>query len=447
MKRLFSAIVLLVGLTLAGCATKTSQPVADLVNLPQDAGAYNTLPPHALLLPAEIQDAAYTHFLTEHFGPWHRTAPKHTAKEVFWGLDLYPKKELYGQNTLMRDSAWLENLRKASRVDKYPSMGRKAIAVSNTSMRVLPTSEPAFYDFARAGEGFPFDYMQNSLVLAGTPLYASHISEDKAWILVESRFAYGWVPVKEIAWVDDTFAASFQTGSYGTFTEDDVPVTDMDGNYRLTAHIGTLLPVMKGGEAADGFVFLIPARTVKGDAVLHIAYAPDAVTASTPIPATPANFAKLTNNMLGRPYGWGGLYEGRDCSAATMDLMAAFGIYLPRNSSQQIKVGTTASLKDMNDTTKKQFIVNTGTPFLTLIRKPGHIMLYIGERDGQPVIFHSVWGLKTQEGDTYGRKVIGRAVITSLEPGIEMDNLARPGGLIIESVYATSTLPGTPIEE
>ena len=68
-------------------------------------------------------------------------------------------------------------------------------------------------------------------------------------------------------------------------------------------------------------------------------------------------------------------------------------------------------------------------------------MLYVGTKDGQPLVFHAIWGLKTMVGDGYGRKVIGRAVITSLEPGLEMDDLARPEGVLLEMVYAISTLP------
>jgi len=441
--RRFCTALIFLTMLLAACAVKTpDKPVADLVNLTQDAGVYHGLDPNTPILAPETQEAAFKHFMTQHFGPWNRTEPKHTAEEVFWGLALYPKKELFGENTLLRDPAWLKRMQEYSRVEQYPSMNRKAIAVTNTSMRVLPTSQPAFYDFARAGEGFPFDYMQNSLILAGTPLYASHISADRAWIMVESRFAYGWVPVGDIGWVDDGFISIFKTGVYAAITRDDVPITDADGNYRFTGHVGTILPVMEGGAGINGFAFIIPTRNTRGTAVPQVAFLPEAFASLAPISTTPANFAKLTNAMLGRQYGWGGLYEDRDCSAATMDLMAAFGIYLPRNSSQQIKVGTNVSLKDMSSEAKKQLLTKVGTPFLTLVRKPGHIMLYIGSKDGQPLVFHSVWGLKTKVGGSYGRKVIGRAVITSLEPGIEMDDLARPAGVILETVYAISTLPG-----
>jgi hypothetical protein len=76
------------------------------------------------------------------------------------------------------------------------------------------------------------------------------------------------------------------------------------------------------------------------------------------------------------------------------------------------------------------------------VGKPGHVMVYIGQRDGQPVVLHATWGLKTVKGNGYGRKVIGAAVITTLEPGLERNDLARPEGVLLESVYAISVLPG-----
>jgi len=98
-------------------------------------------------------------------------------------------------------------------------------------------------------------------------------------------------------------------------------------------------------------------------------------------------------------------------------------------------------LTELGRDAKKQRIVEEGTPFLTLVREPGHIMLYIGQKDGQPIVLHSAWGLKTKTRAGYGRKIIGSTVITTLEPGIERKDLARPGGDYLESVQAISTLP------
>ncbi|WP_338668649.1 SH3 domain-containing protein [Pseudodesulfovibrio methanolicus] len=434
---LFAAL-LLIG---AGCAAR--RPDAPRLLPVQDAGAYHGLPGEALLMSPEVQAVAWSDFLARHFDPWGRTQPEYPADKVFWGLTTFADKRLYGENLLPRDPAWLAAMTAASRVDEYPSLSRRAIAVANTAMRVLPTGKPAFDDPRQAGEGFPFDYLQNSLVLAGTPLYASHESADRAWVLVESRFAYGWVRRTDIAWVDDDFARTFRTGAFAAVVRDGVSLTDTDGVFRFKGFIGTLLPVAERAKSAgDGsLTVMVPARDVLGRAVVRFAQIAPGDALPAPLAPTPDNFAMLANRMLGEPYGWGGLYMDRDCSATTMDLMAAFGIFLPRNSSQQAKLGWVEPLDGESDAAKKARLLKGSVPFLTLVRKPGHIMFYIGSMDGEPVVLQTIWGLKTRRGGVEGRALIGRTVISTLEPGENLRDLARPDGVLLHSVRSFNTLP------
>ena len=45
-------------------------------------------------------------------------------------------------------------------------------------------------------------------------------------------------------------------------------------------------------------------------------------------------------------------------------------------------------------------------------------MLYIGEKDNESLVFHNIWGIRTK--DKMKRKIIGKAVITTLNPGKEL---------------------------
>jgi cell wall-associated NlpC family hydrolase len=435
---LLLAALLLIG---AGCAVREAdQPIT----LPaQDAEAFHGLPGDALLMGPDVQETAWSEFTTRHFGPWEQTRPEYPADKVFWGLAAFADTTAYGENLQPRDAAWLEGMADASRVDEYPSLNRRAIAVANTAMRVLPTEKPAFGDPRRAGEGFPFDYLQNSLVLAGTPLYVSHESADRAWVLVESRFAYGWVRRADIAWVDDDFARTFRSGRYAAVVREGVSLTDSDGMFRFKGFIGTLLPVAENATNSEdgGLMVMVPARDVMGQAVIRYAHIAQRDALPAPLAPTPDNFAALANRMLGEPYGWGGLYTDRDCSATLMDLMASFGVFLPRNSSQQAKLGWVEPLDGEDDAAKKARLLKEGVPFLTLVRKPGHIMLYIGSKDGEPVVLQTIWGLKTRRGGIEGRRIIGQTVISTLEPGANLRHLARPDGVLLHTVRSFNTLP------
>ena len=59
-----------------------------------------------------------------------------------------------------------------------------------------------------------------------------------------------------------------------------------------------------------------------------------------------------------------------------------------------------------------------GVPFSTLVYLKGHVMLYIGVKENEPLVFHNIWSvrLKDSDGKKY-RHIIGKATITTLEPG------------------------------
>jgi hypothetical protein len=146
---------------------------------------------------------------------------------------------------------------------------------------------------------------------------------------------------------------------------------------------------------------------------------------------------------MGQPYGWGGLYGNRDCSATLQDLFTPFGIELPRNSRDQIEAGPAVDLSGLDREAKLARIREAGVPWRTLLYKPGHILLYLGELDGEPVALHTMWGVKTRgPWGREGRRVVGATVITTLSPGTELDRLA-PDGDLLESLTALRVLGET----
>lgn len=143
--------------------------------------------------------------------------------------------------------------------------------------------------------------------------------------------------------------------------------------------------------------------------------------------------------MMGQPYGWGGYLFNRDCSLAMRDLFVPFGVWLPRNSSAQAKAWQFISFVKASPSGKESIIKDEGVPFATLLWLRGHITLYIGEYKGEPVMFHNVWGVRTNDGNGEGRHIIGRAVVTSLQPGAELPNVRREN-LILSRLQGMSVL-------
>ncbi|MDZ7663831.1 MAG: NlpC/P60 family N-terminal domain-containing protein [Desulfotignum sp.] len=424
-------------LTGAGCAVRQPLPMADIQMLPQDAGVYLSPVKDPVIDPAR-QAEYFQQFKDRFFRPWQRTAPKHSEKIVFSGLKKYRLKRLYGENNRPLPTDFLDSMARQSQPGTYPLLHQPAVTVIHASIRVFPTHKPVFFGPLHPGRGFPFDMMQNSLVPAGTPVLVTHESKDRLWALVETDWVAGWVRWQEIAAVDDAFMLDYSAHPLAGFRADQVPVIPRDGPPVFAGRVGMALP-MTDPASDNGFVtVLAPARTPRGTAELLEARVPENQIQLLPIPATPDHFADILNALMGQTYGWGGLYENRDCSALIQDLFAGFGIPLPRNSKDQADAGKNISLEGLSGPEKQTLIRTQGVPLQTLLYMPGHIMLYLGPdpASDQPVICHAMWGVTTRPpfSTRTGRLVIGRTVITTLEPGKEQFPLVQPEDLLVEKL-------------
>ncbi len=453
-RRLTLALALILALAvLAGCAGRRPLPptddgdVRDVLELPQSASAYlNPLTADLPLVPDEVQAKAAARFAKAWFGPWNATAPRHPKDDALWGLRAFSSNSTWGYNHRKVPAAELEALKANVDPDTYPNLVHPGIAVRDLDLRVLPTEEPLFQDFAKAGQGLPFDLNQNTKTWEQTPLLVVHASADRAWYLVETPTAAGWVPSRDVALCDPGFIRLFATLRLAAVVRDRTPVADPYGRFRVLARLGMVLPLInvEGGDAG-GLDVLLADRDLHGSAVpLFTRLAPETAR-PLPLPLTARQVAGLADQLVGQPYGWGGVWGGRDCSSTLQDLFIPFGLLLPRNSAAQGRAGAGEDLAGLDDAAKEAAIAARGVPFLSLLHRPGHILLYLGQRDGRAVALHTVWGVRTTDfsGPTPGRKVIGRTVITTLVPGRE---LARfdPEGSLLRGVDRL-TLPLAPV--
>ncbi|NJB68386.1 cell wall-associated NlpC family hydrolase [Desulfobaculum xiamenense] len=438
-------VAVVFGMALAGCQparqpAHPEPPVRDLVDLPQSAWGYVD-PERAaepLLAPEEASRQA-AELLRLWFSPWHRTAPAAKAEHVFAYLGTDPDR-LFGEDTRALGRPWLARMTANADAAAYPNAGYPAIAVRHSSLRALPTLRPAFRDSALPGEGWPFDMLQNSGVWAQTPLYVSHVSRDGAWVMAETHFASGWMPASDVAPVDAQVMAAFEEWPMAAFVRDHVSVIDTAGAFRFEGRVGMLLPLV--GECEDQCDVLLAVRGELGRAVLATAEISSTVVASYPQIPTQGALAHVADEMLGQSYGWGGLYEDRDCSATLMDLFVPFGIRLPRNSYSQSRAGTFVSFDGLDAQQRTQLIERDGVPWMTLLWRRGHIMLYVGSRQGRPAILHTMWGVKIEDSQgREARRVVGRTVVTSLAPGEELPELVRPAGIMLNVLGGMTMLP------
>lgn len=427
---------------LAPDAASCPQPLAsthrieDLISIPQD------IQPFAAMIKASMrtdeQFQTLQQFHQRYFAPWTATEPLFNLSIVAEGIKKLAEKTWYGENRQTVEPERLHRLLSLAALDQQPAMNRLGIVIKPAFIRVLPTIRP-FYE---TPDDYPFDHLQFAEIKPNEPVRILHASEDGAWLYIETSSANGWVEPDAVRTVDAPLQQRMISAAQIVVTRDFAMMQTEQGNVLPQPKIGTLYPLaeekpdhwlVEVAVAGDGERAVIQtARIAKSDARRH------------PLPLTPEAITLIGNELLKTPYGWGELYRNRDCSATTRDFFLAFGIWLPRNSLQQISSGPSVPLAHLSSADKEQLIRHLGVPFRTLVHQKGHIMLYIGLHDEKPVILHTAWGLRYKPKDCPENKfVIGRTVLTTLEAGKE---LPLSKGTMLDRLDSMLLLPVMPGE-
>ncbi len=397
--------------------------VADMKRIPQDPTYYaRQIKPW----PKRRQKRADEAFNRKYFKPWRLRRLDIPTKDFGWEIRFVTKNRIYTaagkQISAKVYKRWIENANyRAKDTKRY-----RAITTERVNVHALPTSAAFYLDPRRPGEGFPFNYNQNSALHMNVPLYVSHFSRDKKWAFVRASYAFGWVKVSDIAFVDEKFIRKFKNGRYAMTIKDDLRLYNEKGREVSFVKLGTLFPIAK-----DGKRYLAAARSVTGQALIKKVQVRDkGFIARKPLPFTSRNVARVAKEFYNEPYGWGGGYGCRDCSATTRDFLGVFGIFLPRNSSKQAKAGQAVPIKGMAPRAKKKRIIREAEPFRSLLYVPGHIVLYLGQYKGEPVIMHTYWGIRKKDGS---KLITGRTIITTTEPGKERRD-TKPSSRLINTL-------------
>lgn len=397
--------------------------VADMQKIPQDPAFYaSQIKPFS----KTQQEAFDKKFNVKYFRPWATQSLEIPKKDLGWEVNFVSKKPIFKADGTVIPSRvykqWIDN----ADYSQLDSKKYKAITIKHTNVKALPTDHAFYRDPKKPGEGFPFDYNQNSSLHMNVPLYVSHFSKDKTWAFVRAAYSFGWVKTTDLALVNETFIKTFQNGNYAMVIKDNLRLYDTNNKALSLVKLGTIFPL-----SSDGKSYLVSKRNSKGQASTEqVKVADDTLIAKKPLAFTPANVAMLAKEFFGEPYGWGGSYECRDCSATTRDFLGAFGIFLRRNSSKQAQDGKSVLIQGLPKALKKQTIIKKADPFRSLLYVPGHIVLYLGEYKGEPVVMHTYWGIRKNDGT---KLITGRTIITSTEPGKERLDV-REGSKLINTL-------------
>lgn len=380
-----------------------------LLGAPQDLRPFaETLGPDTLLLSPQEQAIRNARSDALFFGPWQLSRPTVSAKS--FRESLLKKARGFHLDTPWTQPEW-NALHRLANAAGYPAPQGPAIITRHTDMRAMPTGRPLLLEATPAPAMDFFDFFQHASLPLGTPVYISHASTDAQWLYVEYPLLSGWVRAADVARVAREFIRAYATGSYGVVVQDKLALTSETGDTVGCAHMGSVFPLQ-----ADGRI-VVPRRNPDGTARMEALLPAKETVLPKPLPLTPGNLARLGNRMLGQPYRWGGSDQMRDCSLATRDLFLPFGLWLPRNSRSQVNTGTYKKLAHLSPQARKAAVLRDGKPFMTLLGFPGHVGLYVGALNGEPIMLHNILGLRTSNADEFFRHIIGKCNLSTLEVG------------------------------
>ncbi len=394
---------------------KKTQEIYDLIHMPQEPTPYlKNIKENVPIYNAQKKYKKY------YFSMWNIKKPIESLSSVKWPFASYCVGESYGENFQLLKKSFFDTMLENANFNTFATINKKALTLKETNIRAYPTIKPLLMDPSLAGEGFPFDYMQNSIIAANKPIFISHYSKDREWAYIFSSFTSGWIKTDEFVILNKQYTDKWQKAQQVRIVKEGIPIYSDSGGFLFKSKIGMMFALISENKKT---YTILTVSSYKNSKPLFIkSKIQKNIAQKEVLTFNRSNLANIIDEVSISNYGWGGMYGQRDCSSMLRDLFSPFGIWLPRNSYRQSKIGKVISFNGMNDEDKIKLIKEKAIPFQTLLYKKGHIVLYVGTYNDEIVVFHNTWGIKTLKDDVEGRIVIGKAVFSSLKLGKNQEN-------------------------
>lgn len=364
----------------------------------------------------------------DYFTPWNIKNPANIKLNILWALEIYNAQNSYSENLQKREKSFFNSMKKKINLKAYPLVNKKALTLNALNIRALPTKKPLLLDPQKAGEGFPFDYLQNSTISPNKPVLITHYSKDKAWAHIVSSFAYGWVKSDNLAILTNKQARQWQHAKQIFVTHDDTALYSLKNEFLYKAKLGMILPLIKENDMSYT-VLTVAKYKMQKPLFVKAKITKDAAHKGI-VDFNVKNINNTLEQLSHSKYGWGGIYNQRDCSSTLRDFFAPFGIWLPRNSYKQSQIGKMIDLENLSDNEKIALIKEKAIPYRTLLYKKGHIVLYVGINENEIIVFQNIWGIKTKEDGKEGRHIIGKALFSTLKFGNNVENYDKDSAIV-----------------
>jgi cell wall-associated NlpC family hydrolase len=369
-----------------------------------------------------------------------RALPKSLTREQVAGwineLSKRPNRPLYDVDSRPVSAAMLDAMVANLALANIPAQQatRYGLVVQRASFRTFPTHLRVFTSKGDTD----IDRFQETAEFPGVPVAILHASRDGKWLFVMSPRYAAWTEKENVA--EGTAAQVFGYADNTPYrvitgaTERTVFTREVPGVSQLQLDMSTRVPLQTGlpadqpvnGQTAYAtYTLELPLRDADG----KLQFTPALLqkntdTAPDYLPLTPANIIRQAFKFLGERYGWGHGYNGRDCSGFVSDVYRSMGVQMPRNTSKQAispalehRLFTAADSHDARLKAAHELQVGD------LVYIPGHVMMVIGQRDGEPYVIHDVGGMRYRKSDgSFGHVKLNAVSVTPLLPNLFNDH-------------------------
>jgi len=311
---------------------------------------------------------------------------------------------------------------------KTNNLVKFALVTKRSNLRTFPTFDAIY----KKGKDRDLDRFQESGVFPGDVLAVLHHSVDGKWALVRAYNYLAWMPSEDFAIGTEADIINYRSSkNYIVITGAKVFTNHVPGYpeiSNLQLDMGTKLPLVTrklygnelyGQNPYANYIVQLPIKNTQGELDFIFAPVPRGQDVNVGYLAyTEQNLIQQSFKFLGERYGWGHSYNGRDCTGFVGEIYKSFGLLMPRNSGQQGKGGyglNTRFANNTNDSAKINRIDNLLVGDLIYIS--GHVMMFLGNENGQPYVIHDVKGLGylKEDGQLY-RGTLNGVSVTPLLP-------------------------------
>jgi cell wall-associated NlpC family hydrolase len=285
------------------------------------------------------------------------------------------------------------------------------LVTKRSALRTFPTLDRVF----NQEMDLDLDRFQETGVFPSEAVAILHTSKDGKWLLVQNYNYLAWVQRDDIAIGDkqeiqayldhDDFLLVSGAKVHTSYVPNEPKIS------QIQLDMGVKLPLLSsteqhnelyGQSTAGSYQVKLPVRNQDGSLSIKTALIGRTQDVHEGyLEYTPENVIAQAYKFLGERYGWGHDYDGRDCTGFVGEIYKTFGILMPRNSGQQGngKYGTNFRFDEHSDPASKLAVIKK-LQIGDLIYIPGHVMVYLGKENNQPIVIHDVKGLAywTPEG-------------------------------------------------